>query len=145
MAILDLAMTELHWRIPAARDEGLDAVGQLTNIVEALALFHTYRTELALLGASEMRAIEGPDRTRIVDLRNDIQHMLDRAIAAGIRAGEFSTPYPHEAGRAIATMCTALPQWFRAHGPVSRQQLAAEYAGFALDIVRGGRAHPSAG
>jgi AcrR family transcriptional regulator len=137
VAILDLAMTELHWRIPAARDDGTDVIERFANMVEALALFHTHRPELAFIGASEMRSLDDPDRTRIAARRMDIQHMLDNQVVAGIRAGEFTTPYPHEATRAISTMCTSLPQWFRADGLVSQQQIAVEYAQFAIDVLRG--------
>ncbi|MEU7767786.1 TetR family transcriptional regulator [Nocardia sp. NPDC049190] len=137
IAILDLAMTELHWRIPAARDDGADVIERFANMVEALALFHTHRPELAFIGASEMRSLDDPDRTRIAARRMDIQHMLDDQVAAGIRTGEFTTPYPHEATRAISTMCTSLPQWFRADGAVSEQQIAVEYAQFAIDVLRG--------
>lgn len=137
VAILDLAMTELHWRIPAARDSSDDTVERLANMVEALALFHTHRRDLAFIGASEMRSLAQPDRSRITKRRNEVQHMLDDEIAAGIRTGEFTTPHPHDAGHAIATMCTSLPQWFRADGPVSREQIATEYAEFALDILCG--------
>ncbi len=33
-------------------------------------------------------------------------------------------------------MTTALPQWFRADGPTSAEQVAAQYVRFALDLVR---------
>lgn len=144
VAILDLAMTELHWRIPTARDSGNDVVERFSNMVEALALFHTHRRDLAFIGASEMRSLDKPDRFRITKRRDEIQHMLDDGIVVGIRTGEFTTPHPHDAGHAIATMCTSLPQWFRADGAVSREQIATEYAQFAVDILRGRgpRNHP---
>ncbi len=137
VAVFDLGMSELHWRIPAARDDGVTAVERFANMVEALALFHTHRSDLAFIGASEMRSFDEPSRSRIAALRSDIQRMIDDQVAAGIQAGEFTTRYPREAARAVATMCTSLPQWFRPGGPVSQQQIAIEYAQFAVDIMRG--------
>jgi hypothetical protein len=37
-------------------------------------------------------------------------------------------------------MCTSLPQWFHLGGPTSPEQIAAEYARFALGLL----AHPLA-
>lgn len=140
---LDLTMDELHWRVRAARDEGVTAVGRVALIVEALALFHTHRRELAFIGASEMRSIEEPDRSRITQSRNQIQYLLDEQICAAVRDGDLHSPHPKDAGRAIATMCTSLPQWFRLGGPSSPEQIAAEYAEFALDLL--GRTRPGVG
>ncbi|MFD1814828.1 TetR family transcriptional regulator [Rhodococcus gannanensis] len=132
---LDITMDELHWRIRAARDEGAGTVERVALMVEALALYHTHRRELAFIGASEMRSIEEPDRTRITASRNEIQYLLDDGIDAAVRSGDLSTPHPRDAGRAIATMCTSLPQWFRADGPSTPEQIATEYAEFALDLL----------
>ncbi|WP_435832581.1 TetR family transcriptional regulator [Nocardia vinacea] len=137
VAIFDLGMSDLYWRIPAARDDGATVVERFTNMVEALALFHTHRSDLAFIGASEMRSVDEPNRSRIAAQRNNVQRMIDDQVAAGIRTGEFTTRYPHEAARAVATMCTSLPQWFRPVGPVSQQQIAVEYAQFAVDIMCG--------
>lgn len=132
---LDITMDELHWRVRAARDESGTPVERVAAIVEALALYHTHRRELAFIGASEMRSLEEPDRTRITRSRNAIQYTLDEQIDEALRDGALTTPHPRDAGRAIATMCTSLPQWFRPDGPRSAEQIATEYARFALDLL----------
>ncbi|GAA4478317.1 hypothetical protein GCM10023094_21820 [Rhodococcus olei] len=132
---LDLTMDELHWRVRAARNEGESAVERVALIVEALALYHTHRRALAFIGASEMRSVEEPDRSRITESRNHVQYLLDEQIDAAVQDGSLTTVHPRDAGRAIATMCTSLPQWFRADGPSSPEQIATEYARFALDLL----------
>ncbi|MBJ8348304.1 helix-turn-helix domain-containing protein [Antrihabitans sp. YC2-6] len=134
--ILDLTMDELHWRARAARAEGGSSVVRVALIVEALALYHTHRRELAFIGASEMRSLEPDNRARITESRNELQHMLDREIDGAIAAGELGSRHPRDAGRAISTMCTSLPQWFRIDGPSTPEQIAREYADFALDLLR---------
>ena len=62
--------------------------------------------------------------------------MVDREVDAGVAAGDFRTRQPHEAARAVATMCTALAQWFRDTGPASAEQVAAQYVDLALDLVQ---------
>ena len=136
VALLDLTMHDLRVRTEAARDQGGTAVERFALIVECLALFHTHRRELAFVGASEMRSLEGGTRERVAATRRDEQRMVDREVEAAVAAGDFRTPQPHEAARAVATMCTALSQWFRDTGPASAEQVAAQYVDFALDLVQ---------
>jgi len=137
---LDLSMDDLTWRVLAAGAEGRDGLSRVRLMVEALALFHTHRWELAFIGASEMRSLDPANRRRIAKLRNNVQRVLDEAIDQAIAEGSLGTPSPRHAGRAIATMCTSLPQWFHLGGPTSPEQIAAEYARFAVGLL----AHPLA-
>jgi hypothetical protein len=104
-------------------------------MVQTLALFHTHRRELASIGPTEMRGLEPANRRRIAGLRNDVQHRLDAAIDHAIADGSLHTDSPRHAGRAIATMCTSLAQWFRANGPDSPERIATEYVQFALGLL----------
>ncbi|WP_330256158.1 hypothetical protein OG874_17270 [Nocardia sp. NBC_00565] len=61
--------------------------------------------------------------------------ILDEGIVAAITEEGLPHDHTHVAGRAIATMCTALPQWFRLDGPTSPEQIAAQYADFALGLL----------
>ncbi|MBZ4016592.1 TetR family transcriptional regulator [Streptomyces purpurogeneiscleroticus] len=135
VATLDRTLSELLWRVRAARREGSTPARRVALVVEALALFHTHRREPAFIGASEMRSLHPANRRRITALRNDVQHILDAEIDAAVREGTFTTPHPRHAARAIATMCTSLPQWFRTDGPSTPEQIAREYAGFALGLL----------
>ncbi|MBF6217467.1 TetR family transcriptional regulator [Nocardia abscessus] len=133
--ILDLTMDELHWRVRAARAEGRDSIHRVRLIVEALALFHTHRRELGFIGASEMRSLSSGERARIARSRRDIQAILDDAIAEASAEGRVATRDTGAAGRAIATMCTAIPQWFRESGPATPEEVAAQYGDFALGVL----------
>jgi len=137
---LDLTMDDLTWRLLAAARDGADGVARVRLMVEALALFHTHRWELAFIGASEMRSLEPANRRRIAEQRNHVQHLLDDAIDEAIADGALRTPSPRHAGRAISTMCTSLPQWFHLGGPATPERIASEYAQFALGLL----AHPPA-
>ncbi|MRH91771.1 helix-turn-helix domain-containing protein [Nocardia sp. SYP-A9097] len=134
--ILDLIMNELHWRVKAARAEGDTGIARVGLVVEALALYHTHRRDLAFIGASEMRSLTGDNRRRITASRNALQYALDEEIAAAVADGHLHTEHPHIAGRAIVTMCTSLAQWFHIDGPYTPEQIAREYSDFALDLLR---------
>lgn len=135
VALLDLTMTDLRSRTDAALAEASDPVDRFARLVECLALYHTHRRELAFVGASEMRSLAGPARQRVAGVRREEQRFVDAEVEAGVRAGVFSTTRPHEAARAVVTMCTALAQWYRKDGPATAETVAAQYVGFALALV----------
>lgn len=135
VAILDLTMTELHWRVNAARNDADSGLAEVRLIVEALALFHTHRRKLAFIGASEMRSLTAANRRRIADSRNRLQHILDAAIFRASREGDVAVEDHRIAGRAIATMCTSLPQWFNTAGPATPEDTARTYADFAVSLL----------
>ncbi|MCG8918559.1 helix-turn-helix domain-containing protein [Actinokineospora sp. PR83] len=139
VALLDLAVADLLVRARAARAEGDGPVERFTRLVECLVLFHTHRRDLGFIGASEMRSLEGESRARITAARQEVQRMVDDEVAEGCRRGLMGTPLPHEAARAVVTMCAALPQWWSPEGPSSPEAVAREYVDFALDVVRSGR------
>ncbi|GGL15404.1 helix-turn-helix domain-containing protein [Nocardia jinanensis] len=135
MRILDTTMDELHWRVDAARAEGATSIARVALMVEALALYHTHRRALAFIGASEMRSLTGENRRHITASRNAIQYALDDEIAAAITDGYLRAQDPRVAGRAVATMCTSLAQWFRIDGPSTPEHIASRYSAFALDLL----------
>ena len=134
--LLELTMRDLLARSRVARAEGDGPVARFRLLVECLALFHTHRRELGFIGASEMRSLQPAARATVAAERREQQRMVDDEVLAGCRAGKFGTDRPHEAARAVVTMCTALSQWFSPGGPASAEQVAAQYVQFALGVVR---------
>ncbi|MGE0299302.1 TetR family transcriptional regulator [Pseudonocardia sp.] len=136
VTILDLTMAELLLRARAARAEGRNPVQRFSLLVEHLALYHTHRRELGFVGAAEMRALDADNRRKIACLRITQQRMVDHEVEDAVSQGWFRADHPHEAARAVVTMCTALPTWWRPDGPLSPEQVAEQYVGFALDLMR---------
>ena len=137
VAIFDFTMTGLLARARAAQAEGRDPAERFGLLVENLVLYHTHRRELGFIGASEMRSLETENRQRIAELRTVQQRMVDHEVEDAVRQGQFRADHPQEAARAVVTMCTALPTWWRPDGPLSPEQVAEHYAGIALDVMRG--------
>ncbi|ADG89568.1 hypothetical protein TBS_29100 [Thermobispora bispora] len=133
--ILDIAMQDLIWRVERARDEGTGPLERIALVVEALALFHTRRSDLAFIGASEMRSLEPENRRKIAAMRDHVQHVLDRLIDEAVAEGRVEAEDARMAGKAIATMCTSLPSWFRIGGPMTPEEIAKQYARFALGLL----------
>ena len=136
VAILDVTMDDLLARSAAARAAGRDPVERFALLVECLALYHTHRRELGFVGASEMRSLIPRERARLANARREQQCMVDEEVEQACREGSFAISRPHEASRAVVTMCTALPQWFDGEGPATAEEIAAQYVEFALDLMR---------
>jgi hypothetical protein len=130
-----VTMDDLEWRIEAAVAEAQTALARLHRAVEALALFHASRADLAFIGASEMRSFDEPERARVAARRSALQHDLDTLVLRAVAEHHSNCPHPLETSRAIATMCTSLPQWFDHRGPTSAETIAREYADLALRMV----------
>ncbi|MFP5220535.1 MAG: hypothetical protein ACLGIG_12555, partial [Actinomycetes bacterium] len=75
-------------------------------------------------------------RERVAAARRAQQRMVDDEVDQACRDGSFGVERPHEASRAVVTMCTALPQWFDGKGPDPAEAVAAQYVEFALDLMR---------
>ncbi|MDX2939335.1 hypothetical protein [Streptomyces ipomoeae] len=98
-------------------------------------MFHTHRRELGFVGASETRSLDAADRDRIAERRTAQQRLIDHEVEQAVLGGRFRADNAHEAARAVVTMCTALPTWWRPGGPSSAEQIAQQYVGFALDLM----------
>ena len=69
--------------------------------------------------------------------------MLRQIVEDGVRVGEYSVSDPATAGIAILTMCTSVASWYREGRGLGPDDLAEEYAQYALAIVTR-RAHGGA-
>ncbi len=136
VTLLDRTMAELTQRTAAAGAAGGDPWTRFAHLVECQALFHSHRRELGFIGATEMRSLAAPARARIAEVRKGEQARIDAETLAACRAGVFGTARPREAARAVVTMCTAIPQWYRHGGLSTPEELSQWYVDFALDLVR---------
>ena len=143
MAIERYTMADLLARAEAARAEGRDPVERFSLLVELLALYHTHRAELGFVGAAEKRSLDPGNAKVIARQRTRQQRMVDREVTDAVRAGQFRADKPHERARAIVTMCTALPTWWRPDGVYSPEQIAGQYVTFALDLMTGAAPGPA--
>jgi len=136
VAIIESAMADLYTRTLGALAEAGDSVDErLTLHIQCLVLFHAYRADLAFVAASEIRSLEPAARERVIGQRDRQQGVLDGIIEDGVRGGRFRTAYPHDASRAIVTMCTGVAQWFRLGGPLAPEELAERYVTMAKALL----------
>jgi AcrR family transcriptional regulator/DNA-binding XRE family transcriptional regulator len=136
LKILDTTMEDLTRRCELVLADTEPGVERFCLLIENLALFHTHRRELGFIGATEMRSLEEPGRSRIVQMRNHIQNLVNQEVELGVAEGAFDVDAPREVARAVVTMCTGLAQWFSPDGSATAEQVARRYVGYALGLVR---------
>lgn len=140
IAILDSTMDELTAQVEAVRAElaAEDPATRFAGIVEELAYYHATSTAKAFIGASEMRSVPEPDRSRIAERRRSVQYMIDVEAHAAAEAGAFSVPNLTIACRVVANMCTSLAQWYDPAGPVAPREVARQLAQHAVAMMHTG-------
>ncbi|MBH0119586.1 TetR/AcrR family transcriptional regulator [Rhodococcus sp. HM1] len=104
-------------------------------VVESLLRFHMFRRNEAFIASTEMRSMEPESREAFVALRDTQQRMVDEIVRDGVAAGEFTTPYPEDASRAVTTMCVAVASWYRADGPLPPDEIVERYLAIARSAV----------
>jgi hypothetical protein len=88
-----------------------------------------------------VRYLGGEDRDRLIAERDETQRIFERIVTQGVEDGEFRTPYPADAARAILSTVGAIAAWYRPEGRLSRGQLAEQHARYALALLEAPLAH----
>lgn len=119
----------------AIADVEKDPVAALEAAVSAHVRHHIQFQRQSFVGNTELRSLVSPARERILRKRDRQRAFFDAIVQEGLRSGDFTSPNPVEATRAIVTMCTAVATWFRAEGPLDPDELTARYCALALLMV----------
>ncbi|MEX0755065.1 MAG: TetR/AcrR family transcriptional regulator [Actinomycetota bacterium] len=135
--IMERTMSRLTAEVSEAVEGAEGTAEQLAEGVRAHVLFHGRHPRDAFVTDFEIRALEPDNRERIIAMRDRHQAIFEGLIARGTEQGIFDASDVKTATYAIATMSTAVSTWYRAGGRLPIEEIAREYAGFALGIVRG--------
>lgn len=120
----------------AVLQAGDDPAAGLVAAVRAHVSQHTRNVAISFVVNSELRSLTLANRTRSVAQRDQLEKLFAAAVETGTEQGMFLTPFPHEASRAVVTMCTAVASWYRLGGELSPDQVCDQYANMALALVR---------
>lgn len=139
--LMVLGMQDLLWRVRAAAQETTDPRRRLFLVVEANALWHVRRHDYATIGASEMRSLDATGHRVVAGARRQVQHLLDETAAEVGRDHGIDPGDTQQAARAIASLCTSIPRWYRPDGRLGPEEIARQQARFALRLIGVGE-HP---
>ena len=137
--LMDIVSWFLNQSIAVTRDAiaqaGGDPVARLYQAARSHVLWNASDVVSSFVVNSEIRSLDPENRSRNIAQRDELQGLFDDAVADGVSAGVFSTPYPKDASRAVVTMCTAVASWFKPDGPLTPSEVATRYAEMSLSLV----------
>lgn len=129
---------ELHVRLTAAVAAHTSTPGKLAALVHAHVLLHTDYPLLAVVTDSELHALPAELAAPALELRDACRRLLLDVLERGTKDGDFHTPDPVLAATAIGGMGMRVAHWFGPDQPYTREQVADQYARYALSIVSAG-------
>ena len=97
-----------------------------------------YRREAVVLD-TEIRSLSPEWREKVVDVRDQYESLWRDTLEAGIAGKVFAVPSARTARLALLEMCNGVAYWYTSDGPLTREQLAQEFADLALALVRASR------
>ncbi|TQM11268.1 TetR/AcrR family transcriptional regulator [Pseudonocardia kunmingensis] len=129
---LDDVLADFH---AAVRDVP-DPAERLRRATRVYALRHATHRREALVVNRDATSLPEPELSRIRERRREHEQAIRAIIADGTRRGVFSVGDPALASFAILEMSVSIARWFREDGARTAEQVADEFAEFALRIVR---------
>lgn len=116
--------------------EGLeDPTERLRAYVTVIVVSHCLRSDESFVAERELRSLDEEAQVPIREKRRQIQHILREIVEDGCKSGAYQVPHPATAAIAILTMCTSVASWYRDGRGLAPDDLAEEYADYALAIV----------
>ncbi|MEU6218714.1 TetR/AcrR family transcriptional regulator [Streptomyces sp. NPDC047022] len=125
--------TRLTEAATGTRDDS--APRQLAALVRAHVLLHTDYPLLAVVTNGELHALPPELAAPSIQLREECRRLLADVIERGIGSGEFEVDDPLLTVTAIGGLGVQVAQWFGPALERTREQVADQYAQFALRIV----------
>jgi AcrR family transcriptional regulator len=126
----------------AARDIA-DPAARLAMIVEQHVWAHATDRLRTLVSDTEVRALSGAHRAKVLALRDDYEAAWRAAVRHGVDEDVFETGHVDVAARALLQMATGVSHWFSARGELSLDSLCRDYSDWALAMLRAHRGRVS--
>ena len=97
-----------------------------------IRLHTTYKSEFFIID-TEIRALEGENRAKILALRDQYEDLIQRLLREGMEQGVLRQTDVKVSSYAIIAMCTEVAKWFRPAGRLSVQQVIEIYCQMVTD------------
>jgi AcrR family transcriptional regulator len=135
MQIVDDGIVRLRHDTDAALEEADGALEELDAVIRAHVVAHAERRSISFLTTSELRNLPAAERRHIRQLIDEQQGRFNEVIEKGIEEGIFKVEHPHDAARAVSSMCTAVAAWFNPKGDLGPDAVADRYVCFARSLL----------
>lgn len=126
--IMETYMLLLNSRLERILQEQLLPLPRLHEAIANHIRLHTsYKSEFFIID-TEIRALEGENRTHILALRDHYEALLQEILRDGMEQGVFRRTDIKVSSYAIIAMCTEVATWFRPDGRLTVQQVIDMYS-----------------
>lgn len=126
------ALLEGHARAVAGVD---DQVDRLRRAVEAHVRYHARNRLEAFVGNRELRSLEEPHRTVVLQRRASYERAFRGLIEDGTAAGRFRVQSAKLASYAILDLGMGVATWYREDAELTENEVVWQYVDFALRLV----------
>lgn len=129
---------ELHERLSeavASLPPDAGSAAELAALVRAHVFVHTDYPLLAFVTNSELHVLSPEEAAPALELRTACRRLLVDCLERGVKDGVFHVPDILLAATAIGSLGMQVAHWFGPDQPFTREQVADQYAAFALGIV----------
>lgn len=96
-------------------------------IANHIRMHTTYKAEFFIID-TEIRALEGENRTKILALRDHYEALLQNLLRQGMEQGTFRQLDIKVTSYALIAMCTEVASWFKPEGRLNVQQVIDIYS-----------------
>ena len=135
MHIVDDGIVRLRRETDEALAAASDVLAELEAVIRVHVVAHAERRAISFLTTSELRSLPKAERRKVRKLIDEQQSRFDQVIEKGVAEGVFRTQYPHDASRAVSSMCTAVASWFNPKGDLDPEAVADRYVCFARALL----------
>ena len=126
--IMETHMRQLNANLESILHDRSDPLQRLyAAIANHIRLHTTYKNEFFIID-TEIRALEGENRTNILALRDHYETLLQELLRDGMDKGIFRQSDVKISSYAIIAMCTEVATWFRPNGRLNVQQVIDIYS-----------------
>ncbi len=126
--IMESHMLQLNANLERILREQSDPLQRLyAAIANHIRLHTTYKNEFFIID-TEIRALEGDNRSNILALRDRYEKLLQELLRDGMEKGIFRQSDLKVSSYAIIAMCTEVATWFRPNGRLNVQQVIDIYS-----------------
>jgi len=126
--IMESHMLQLNANLERILREQSDPLQRLyAAIANHIRLHTTYKNEFFIID-TEIRALEGENRSNILALRDRYEKLLQALLLDGMEKGIFRQSDLKVSSYAIIAMCTEVATWFRPNGRLNVQQVIDIYS-----------------
>ena len=134
--IMEGTIVPLHRAVERIMEELEDPAAALATIIEHHVWGHATDRLACVVTDTEVRALTGERRDRMLKLRDDYERLWRDVVTRGVERACFTAETPRIAARALLQMATGVSHWFSPSGSLSLERLCRLYSDGGLGFLR---------